>query len=125
MNEQEPTADPRVRRAARAAARRLAHEVSPSLPAQVEDVLAARGGDRPPDHFAIDVVALGSLVVSAASLAWTVVNDRRKEGAKPSREAVARQVLLELELPGDDGVTVEQRVRIIDIVVEEFVDGDE
>lgn len=62
-------------------------------------------------------MAIGGLVVSVATLAWTVVNDLRTKMTKPSSEVVARRVRLKIETP--DGVTPTQRDRIIDVVVHE------
>jgi hypothetical protein len=81
---------------------------------QVEAALAARGAeDRPQQYF--DPISLGALLVSLASLAWTVYRDLRKQTDKPASEAVATRVRIKLreddqELP--DG-------RVIEVVVDE------
>jgi hypothetical protein len=63
-----PVTDP-VEAVARAAAERLTPDYGPRLKTDVEAALYARGSERGPDQY-IDPVALGSLIVSIATLAW-------------------------------------------------------
>ncbi len=77
--------------AARAAADQLESEGSPGLRAGVEAVLAVRQTGSAPPQYA-DPVGLASLVVSIASLAWTVYIDLRKREARPRVSEVVRQV---------------------------------
>ena len=77
--------------AARAAAQQLEVEAGPGLVAEVEAVLATRESPSAPPQY-VDPVALASLIVGIASLAWTVYTDLRKRTAKPSAEVVARTV---------------------------------
>ena len=78
--------------AARATAAILASELGPNLPAEVEAALAARDTRDRPDRY-LDPVSLASLIVSIASLAWTIYNDRRKHTPEPPpADSVARQV---------------------------------
>jgi hypothetical protein len=83
--------------AARSAAVVLAPDLGRNLPVEVEAALAARGGDQRPDRF-LDPVSLGGLIVSAATLAWTIYNDRRNrtEGERPEPDSIARQVRITL-----------------------------
>jgi hypothetical protein len=87
--------------AARAAAAALAPDLSPSLPAQVEAALAARDSQQRPDRF-LDPVSLASLIVSVATLAWTIYNDQRTRhdqhtpGPDPQPDVIARQVRITL-----------------------------
>jgi hypothetical protein len=74
---------------ARTAAQQLEAEGGPGLLAEVEAVLATRESPSTPPQY-IDPVALASLIVAIASLAWTVYTDLRKRTAKPSAEVVAR-----------------------------------
>jgi hypothetical protein len=76
---------------ARAAAERLEAEAGPGLVTEVEAVLATRESPSAPPRYA-DPVALASLIVSIASLAWTVYTDLKKRTSKPSAEVVARTV---------------------------------
>jgi hypothetical protein len=63
---------------------------------------------------------LGALIVSVASLAWTIYTDRKKAAATPSAEVLARQLRVEIGEP--EGATIEQRDRIIGITVTEVLD---
>jgi hypothetical protein len=81
--------------AARAAAATLAPDLGPSLPAAVEAVLAARHTSHRPDHY-LDPVSLASLIVSIATLAWTIYNDQRGHTPDPKPDAIERQVRITL-----------------------------
>jgi hypothetical protein len=74
---------------ARAAAQQLEAEAGSGLVTEVEAVLATRGSPSAPPQY-IDPVALASLIIAIASLAWTVYTDLRKRTAKTSAEVVAR-----------------------------------
>jgi hypothetical protein len=98
--------------AARSAAAILAPDLGRHLPTEVEAALAARSGDPRPDRY-LDVVSLGSLIVSVATLAWTIYDDQRNrtEGEKPAADSIARQVRIILRdqdmslPPGTDRIT--------------------
>ncbi|MBO0820104.1 MAG: hypothetical protein J2P26_04560 [Nocardiopsaceae bacterium] len=109
-----------ARRTARAAARRLAGELDPGLRTQVEAALAAADGERPRQYF--DPVALASLIVSAAGLAWTIYRDLRAKAAKPAPTVIVKQ--LELELPASDPVPPAHRARVIEVVVQDILSDD-
>jgi hypothetical protein len=101
--------------AARAAARRLETEGRPGLRAEVEALLAARQtGFAPPQY--TDPVAIASLIVSIASLAWTVYTDLRKRTTHPSADLVARTVRDRL---GENGQQAPYHV--VDVVVTEAI----
>jgi hypothetical protein len=102
----------------RAAAARLAADAGPSLTADVEAALADRGSGRPPQRY-LDPTALGSLVVSVATLAWTVYTDLRSKTPSPSRDVVARTVRVRLDTA--DTVEAATHDRVIDIVVDETI----
>ena len=113
-----PVNDP-VEAVARAAAERLTREYGPRLTAQVEAALYARDTLRGPDQY-IDPVALGSLIVSIATLAWTIYKDLRKKTSDLSPEVAARALRVELRrhtdgTPDSDKVT--------EVVVAEIVSG--
>ena len=102
----DPAAD-----AARAAAAILAPDLGPHLPAEVEAALAARDAAQRPDRY-LDPVSLASLIVSIASLAWTIYNDRHKHSQEPPPpESITRQVRITLRdqdvslPPGTDRIT--------------------
>jgi hypothetical protein len=83
----DPAAD-----AARAAAAILAPGHDPHLPTEVEAALAAR--DAPQRY--LDPVSLSSLIVSVATLAWTIYNDLRRRDPSPPADAIAHQVRITL-----------------------------
>jgi hypothetical protein len=107
-----------VERSARAAATRLADTYGPGLVSSVEAALYAAGATRRPDRY-LDPISLAALIVSAASLAWTVYNDQRKHTVLPSREVVERRV--RVELPENVDISPEDRARVIATVTEELV----
>lgn len=82
---------------ARAAAERLSAAHGPRLIADVENELHHREGDRRPDQF-VDPVALGSLIVAVATLAWTVYKDIRAQNpaTAPNPRVVTRTVTTRL-----------------------------
>jgi hypothetical protein len=92
----DPAAD-----AARSAAAILAPDLGPNLPAEVEAVLAARHLQQRPDRY-LDLVSLASLIVSIATLAWTIYNDLRNHNdprdhaLDPPPDVIARQVRITL-----------------------------
>lgn len=114
MTETEPAT------AARAAAARLADQYGSDLPMQVETAIH-RDPDAPPDQY-LDPISLGGLIVSIATLAWTVYKDLKAQGQRdPAPETVARTVRIELEHPSD--LPPEQRSQVISVTVEEVVNA--
>ncbi|GAA2975343.1 hypothetical protein [Actinokineospora diospyrosa] len=112
------TPHPAIEKAALAAADRLAAEHGPRLRT---DVLAAlHAPDHSPGHY-LDPIALASLIVSAATLAWTIYQDLRTTNPKPEADTIARRT--RLELPADN-LNPQQRGSIIEIVVKEITDND-
>jgi hypothetical protein len=117
----DPAAD-----AARSAAAVLASDLGRNLPVEVEAALAARGGDQRPERY-LDLASLGSLIVSAATLAWTVYNDLRsraqgqetKPELEPQAEFIARQVRITLR--EQDTVLPPGTERITEVVATEIV----
>jgi hypothetical protein len=114
MTEQAPARDDAVARSARAAARQLAHEQGPWLLDEVE--VALHGGQHPQQY--ADPVALGSLIVSIASLAWTIYQDLRTRTSAPSPHVISRRI--RLELPDNRAAPAAQRDQVISIVVNEI-----
>jgi hypothetical protein len=80
---------------ARSAAAILAADLGPGLPVEVEAALAARGTGQRPDRY-LDPVSLASLIVSVATLAWTIYNDQRTRTPDPPPDSIARQVRITL-----------------------------
>jgi len=83
--------------------------------------LQAHDADTRPQQYT-DPVALGSLIVSAAGLAWSIYKDLRQKTPKPPANVIVTQV--ELKLPATDPVPPAQRARIIEVVVEEILHND-
>ena len=108
---------------ARAAAERLSATHGPRLLADVEAELHSREADRRPDQF-VDPIALGSLIVAVATLAWTVYKDLRSKdpAAAPSPQVVTRTVTTQLRrsrtLTREDieivTTTVEESLSVLD-----------
>ena len=86
----DPAAD-----AARAAAVILAPDLGPNLRAEVEAALTARDTPRRPDRY-LDPVSLASLIVSIATLAWTIYNDQRNRTPDSPPSSIARQIRITL-----------------------------
>lgn len=103
-------------RIARAAADRLATTLGPDLPAQVEQELNADPLD-PPKRL-VDPVSLATLLVSAASLAWTIWHDIKKDHATSSQTEQAEALAASLARsapPHPD------RALVVQVVAEETV----
>lgn len=87
--------------AARSAATILAPDLGPSLPAQVEAALIARDTQQRPERY-LDPVSLAGLIVSIATLAWSIFNDQRTRhdqhdhAPEPQPDVIARQVRITL-----------------------------
>jgi hypothetical protein len=104
---------------ARAAAERLTLDYGPGLAPDVEAALHARGPEQRPDQF-FDPISLGALIVSIATLAWTVYTDLKKETANPAPDVVARTVRVELRKMD---VTHPASQEITDVVVTEVLNA--
>lgn len=106
---------------ARAAARRLAPELDPELEMRVERALTGGTGS-PPTRFEAVGIAIAALVVSVAQFAWQLYRDLKEDRAKArnaaAREAIARRIRMQVELPV--GATSVQRDRVIGAVLQEL-----
>lgn len=107
-----------VAAAARHAAAVLATDLGPGLPAEVEVVLDARESRQRPDRF-LDPVSLASLIVSIATLAWTIYNDKRTGASSPPPESIARQVRLSFQ--DQDSTLPPETERITEIIATEVI----
>lgn len=116
MTEQLPQADNPIGRAARAAARRLGP--NPILEAQVEAALHTHGTNHRSDRY-VDPIELGSLIVSVATLAWTVYQDLRRTSRQAAPHVIARRV--RLGLPANNQTTTTERDKVIEVVVDEII----
>ncbi len=106
--------------ASRAAGARLADELDAGLPASVEAALHAPP-DAPPQRYA-DPVALGTLIVAVAQLAWSVWTERRRAAPEPPPAVVERAVRIELR----DTAALDPalRDRVVAVVVDELMRAD-
>jgi hypothetical protein len=102
--------------AARAAAQQLEVETRPGLVAEVEAVLATRESPSAPPQYA-DPLALASLIVGIADLAWPIYTDLKRRTAKPSAEVVARTV----RVTRRDRGQADAPDHIVDVVVTETI----
>ena len=102
--------------AARAAAQQLQAEADPGLVAEVEAVLATRVSPSAPPQY-VDPIALASLIVAIASLAWAVYIDLKKRTAQPKAEVVARTVRVTRQDQGQ----VAAPNHIVEVVVTETI----
>jgi hypothetical protein len=57
------------------------------------------------------------LVVSIASLAWTVYTDLKKQTPRPDPEVLKRRLRIEAELP--EQISTADRDRVLTVIVEE------
>ncbi len=104
----------------RRAAARLAVEFGDMVPAQVEAQLHSGG---PPgrvfDPATLTAVAVATLVLNVAKFAYDIYRDKKKDGASPTTETLARQI--RIELPVSNDTSDEQRNIIIATVVDELL----
>ncbi|MET9091768.1 hypothetical protein ABZX72_06755 [Streptomyces cyaneofuscatus] len=112
-----------IEQGARAAAQRLTTTAYANLTHEVEVALHSRGADRRPGQYT-DPVALAGLIVSIATLAWTVFNDIRSRNSAapvPTPDTVVRRVRLELDQADTPAppLAPADRDRIIAATVEE------
>lgn len=107
-----------VNRIALSAAQRLARDGDPpALVPEVERQLQLGQVGHAAERFEPVTIALAALVVSIASLAWTVYTDLRKETPRPDPEVLKRRLRVELELP--ERVSAADRDRVLAVIVEE------
>lgn len=108
-----------VTRTARAAAEHLALEFGrPGIVDEVEAEVYARGrGERPNDY--LDPIALASLIVTTANLAWVIYMDRKKANKATTQTELTNVVTA--ELPESENLAPERRERIITVVVTETI----
>lgn len=99
----------------RASARQLAKSM-PSITLEAERaILLSRTSELPKQYF--DPISLGALLVSAATLAWTIYNDSKTR--RSSRTELEKSVTESLPLPA--GVDQAAYVRIVEVVASEAI----
>ncbi|RAK26193.1 hypothetical protein B0I29_12825 [Actinoplanes lutulentus] len=99
---------------ARAVAAQLTDRYGPRLPGDVEAALH-QPQTRPEQY--LDPVSIGGLVVSVATLAWTIYKDLSKSTPEPKPHVITRTI--RLQLPATTDINPDDRDRIIDAVVTE------
>ena len=85
---------------ARAVADRLLSQYGPGLAADVEAALHARTSKPRADQY-FDPASLGSMIVSVATLGWTIYRDLKKKSPSPAPDQLARTIRVELRSHGD------------------------
>lgn len=107
-----------VDRIARSAAQRLARDGDlPALVPEVERQLQLGDADQPAERYEPITISLAALVVSIASLAWTVYTDLKKQTPRPDPEVLKRRLRIEAELP--EQISTADRDRVLTVIVEE------
>jgi hypothetical protein len=104
---------------ARHAAARLATTLGPDLPALVEQELNADPLD-PPTRV-VDPISLAALLVSVASLAWTIWRDLKKDHAARAQIEQAEALAAALALSAPPALQPPQRALLLQVVAEETV----
>ena len=111
---------------ARRSAARLV-DIDPILPDQVEQALADDPPSQPAERV-IDPISLGALVVSIASLGWTIWHDIRKDRAVAGLHQAGKTRRLTEQLqeagPVPTGFTPQMHIQIIGVVAAEIVGSD-
>jgi hypothetical protein len=107
-----------VDRIARGAAQRLAQDGDlPTLVPEVERQLQLGNAGQAAERYEPITISLAALVVSIASLAWTVYTDLRKQTARPDPEVLKRRLRIQVELP--EQVSPADHDRVLAVIVEE------
>ena len=107
-----------VKAGARAAANHLAADLGPDLPAEVENAIhASISADQPQRYF--DPISLGGLIVSIATLAWTVYAGLRPEKTAETKTEVITKVTIEMQ--ENDNLYAVDLNKVIDVVVTEVI----
>lgn len=103
---------------ARAAAERLGAVFGEGVVVDVESVLHQDADGRPGTF--VEPVAIATLIVAVAQLAWMVFADLRVPGQpEPVPEVVARAVRVRLDHPTD--LSAQDKALVIEVTVEEVV----
>ncbi len=91
------TLDDPVANIAKATAQHLATTHGPTLPFEVDAALHARNTNTDATHGRYtDPVAIATLIVTIATLAWTIYTDLRKTTPNPPPDTLARNIRLQL-----------------------------
>jgi hypothetical protein len=101
---------------ARAAGSRLTAEYGSGLLAEVEEALRSKE-TRPLEHY-LDPVSLGSLIVSTATLAWTIYSDLRRKWPEATPDTLDRALRAEVT---SGGTTPGLDNKMLEVVVTEVI----
>jgi hypothetical protein len=112
--------EPEALQIARAAAARIA--AIDNIPRLENDVLRQLddAASTAPDQYEAVSIAIATVVISAATLAWTVYRDLRNDRMSLNSDAIARRVRVQIADQHPD-IPAHDRNRIIDIVIDETV----
>lgn len=113
--------------AARRAAARLAPDFGPDLPVFTERALAGQESIAPRRSYEAGAsLAIASILVSLAQFGWQIYRDL-KEDREKKEEADRRQMIqvlvrrMRLSLDAPQGLSVQQRDRLLEVVAEEIL----
>lgn len=81
---------------------------------EVEAALRTADEAKPPEQFA-DPVAVGSLIVSIAALAWQVCQGLKESGGKPTRDKLTHRIRAERHTHTELTATEEKVIEIISV----------
>ncbi len=112
-----------VRRIARAAGARLADDLGPTLPLDVARALQPRR--RVDRRYDVDPIGLGGLIVSVASLAWTIYTDSRRRAKEPASQTIVHTLEVEFEMTHLDEEQRDLIIRVIEDEVQRELKGGE
>ena len=109
--------DSAVQAIARSAAEKLSRDLSdPVLVPETERILNNPDASRSETYEPI-ALSIAALIVSVASLAWTIYTDTRKANRTLDKNAVSRRI--RVQLTDDANVAPPTRDAVIEVVVEE------
>ncbi|WP_406485992.1 hypothetical protein [Streptomyces phaeochromogenes] len=116
-----------IAQGARAAARRLITPAHPQLDDDVEAALQTYQTTKASDQYT-DPIALGGLIVSIATLVWTIYNDISNRSANsPDADTVSRRIRQQLDQADTHALQLQfdpaERDRIIGITVDETLNA--
>ena len=107
---------------ARAAAEKLKARYGSRLVSEVEQILADQGSETPPDQY-LDPTAVASVIVSAATLAWTVYSGLRSKKEATTPKVIVQNVIVQIredhtsDEPEDEeiiAIAVQETLKAID-----------
>jgi hypothetical protein len=112
-------------RIARRAAQRLAGNIDPQLPAQVEQELAQDPLEQSPER--LDPISLGGLIVSLVALGWTIYRDVKNDREAAQKAAMVQRIADQLRKKAQENgllstVDPQRQTLIIDAIAQAIVE---